>query len=331
MTELMETIATDPTWRFPSLLAWSPTSVASGRRLLIEEKLDGEALVGWVGHAYGRRVSEVTGKRENKWERLTPQLRDELGKLNTPVMGELHLPSGTASQVKTAMKEQSPHLQFTAHTLLERSLDPLEHLRCLRAIGMTTPRVLNHKLELGQLSQSREPLSVTLDTHETLDTRQLLDIARAFGLEGFVLKEFGAIGEPAVAWWKLRVTTTYDLVVTGVKDGQGQHFGSVGALRCSAYSNEALCPACFGLEPGQATCQTCHQTGCVLGLIELASVGGMSQAERDRLTNLHQSGKLINSVVEVKCNGLADAGRLLMPRYVRLREDKLPEECLWPQ
>jgi len=53
---------------FPKAKKYNPEKI--GEWILIEEKLDGERLALWKGHAYGRHISSVTFRRENKWESM---------------------------------------------------------------------------------------------------------------------------------------------------------------------------------------------------------------------------------------------------------------------
>ena len=56
--------------------------------------------------------------------------------------------------------------------------------------------------------------------------------------------------------------------------------------------------------------------------------GGYSDEEREYFTE-HQD-ELLGSTVEVKANGvMKDSGRLRHPRFLRMRDDKAPESCIW--
>ena len=55
---------------------------------------------------------------------------------------------------------------------------------------------------------------------------------------------------------------------------------------------------------------------------------GYSDEEREYLTE-HLT-EILGSTIEVKANGvMKDSGRMRHPRFLRLREDKAPEQCIW--
>lgn len=63
-------------------------------------------------------------------------------------------------------------------------------------------------------------------------------------------------------------------------------------------------------------------------LMEVCECSGYTDEDREYFTN--HKDELIGSVIEVKANGvMKDTGRMRHPRYLRLREDKAPEQCIW--
>lgn len=288
---------------FPKLKKAAPDSMPTDW-YVAEEKLDGESIIIWGGHAYGRRVSTVTHKRENKWEQMPPWVQKQYGDPTLKVHGELHVEGGTSSDVKKALVEGREtnwagdlckRLRFTAYRVVDSTCKSASwHRIYLTNRGFRTPRVL--------LRPSMGPLFLAAGIMEYAPNdftfNELMKVARDNRIEGFVLKESKGL------WWKLKVTWTYDCVVTGTKDGTGMNYGDVGALIVSMFG--------FDGEP-----------------VEVASVGGMTENERLWMTQNRKT--LIGRVCEVEANGVCTQGRLHHPRFIRWREDKNPTDCTLDQ
>ena len=304
---------------------------------IVQEKLDGESLMLARHHAYGRRISEVSGRRENKWSILPPWIQRLPFDTDTIVHGELHVIGGTSSDVKTALVEGREtdwsgelcnRLRFTAHTIYGwPAFDALDFSRFLIGKGHCVPRMV-YVREDDTLAMSTSKscfCSAHSSEHEAIETvcdqmphnfhqnsnhqacifetegapyERLLALARDADIEGFVLKEFNTGNQ---RWWKLKVTWTYDVVVLGWKPGQGMHYGDVGALMVGVFGGDKDEP------------------------IEVASVGGMTEVERKWMSDNRE--KLRGMVCEVEANGVASQGRLHHPRFIRWREDKNAHDC----
>ena len=134
-------------------------------------------------------------------------------------------------------------------------------------------------------------------SYDQLHPSNLRLLAKTWGIEGFVIKYFGLSD-----WFKYKITRSVDLVVTGVVPGEGKYSGKVGALRCSYQMN------------GES--------------YEIASVGGMTDKDREQMTKMWNENRLFGRVCEVKFQELA-VNRLRHPRFFRWREDKPAQECTW--
>ena len=280
-----------------------------------EEKLDGESYMLMQGAAYGRGISTVTHRRENKWEGLPPWIKDQ-AQPDLLVHGELHVEGGTSSDVKSALCEGrdsgwdsdlAKRLRFTAHNIVHSNAGVLVQRDKLRSLGFEVPRalrIMSAKEGTWKLtSHWNNTTTPVLDTGMAT-TEQLIEIAKQEGIEGWVLKELGSSGK----WWKLKVTWDYDCVVMGTKDGKGQFYGDVGALKVGMFEDTP--------STGNTSCRQ---------LVEVARCSGMTEEERAWMTQ-HRN-ELVGKVCVVTANGVCSLGRLHHPRFVRWRDDKPAHEC----
>lgn len=115
------------------------------------------------------------------------------------------------------------------------------------------------------------------------------------GGEGVMLKDGNLLN-----WRKLKRNRTIDLVIRDQKDGKGKFVGLIGALVC-------------GLADGTI----------------VANVGGMDDATRVELSLNWES--YVGRVIEVRYQEIGAKGRLRHPRFVQVRDDKHPDECVADQ
>lgn len=270
----------------------------------IEHKLDGQRRVlcnldGKI-HAFGRRDSTVTGQKEDVIHRLGAQIREYALRLpsGTIIDGEVIGPRGQSTDVATYMKDDSADLDYRAFGILRLRGDRVD-LRADEAqafiqMHWKIPIVDSRRLDDDKYGD----LYLPLRHGDWDDTYKELSIqARLLNVEGFVLKQF--------CWgpfYKFKTEETYDLVVTGATDAEygktGKYFGQIGALLCSAYVGGELREVC--------------------------KCSGMTDEERLQFTHKLPLGE----VVEVKAQCIAGKGRLRHPRFVRMRPDKSPLECI---
>lgn len=129
------------------------------------------------------------------------------------------------------------------------------------------------------------------------------EVVKAGG-EGLVVKSrWGKYGQ---GQRKMKAAKTYDVVITGFtkanKGKTGKFEGMIGAVKFSAYREEEL--------------------------VELGQCSGMNDAQRIDFTT--RKSWYLGKVIEVKANGVTRHGRLRHPQFLRLRDDKAPEECMAP-
>lgn len=137
------------------------------------------------------------------------------------------------------------------------------------------------------------------------------------GIEGAILKKTDSVyiagKRRANTWYKVKAELTADVVVmdfTEAKEGKtGKWLGKVGALVFGAYNDQQE-------------------------LVEVGQCSGMTDAERDRWTDIRDMADITERVIEVKYNDLVGSGEFGTPRHPQFkteRIDKRPEDCLMEQ
>lgn len=134
------------------------------------------------------------------------------------------------------------------------------------------------------------PIVRTAQNMDTADT--LLGYAMAKNIEGWILKNGNYLD-----WFKLKCERTIDLIVASLKPGKHKYTATTGAIVCVALKAD-----------GERR--------------EVAAVSGMNEDVRFAL-----SANDIGRVVEVKYQRVGHGGRLLLPRFLRWRDDKTGVAC----
>ena len=210
----------------------------------------------------------------------------------TCVYGELVAPGGRASDVPTALKtgEGLRFLPFAIPVMngVDQSMLDLVQVNSICKNGLGLHTFLPY-LHIDAIGPCHQHVGEKVE-------ECLLRLARERGYEGWMLKTHNYHG-----WWKLKPQLTLDGVVTGAKPGKGKYVGMVGSIEVSVW------------EDGD--------------LRTVASVSGMTDAERVRMTNLDVDSLLAGRVCEVMYQYVGSKGRLRHPRFVRWREDKSAAQC----
>ncbi|MDD1670574.1 MAG: hypothetical protein LUQ67_04585, partial [Methanomicrobiales archaeon] len=142
------------------------------------------------------------------------------------------------------------------------------------------------------------------------------------GLEGVMAKRLGTSYEPGArsgSWLKVKALRTCDCVVFGYTRGEGARAGTFGALVLG------LCDLGKGVYIGRVG--TGFDQADLEGIT--ATLTGL-KADEPTLTGA-EKGEIVwvhpRMVVEVAYHSITRDGRLRMPRLIRIRTDKKPEEC----
>lgn len=121
------------------------------------------------------------------------------------------------------------------------------------------------------------------------------------GGEGVVIKQLSGFERD---WYKVKKVKSWDAVIMGFTQGQGKYKGIIGAIRYGFYDLNG-------------------------NLRETGRCSGMMDIERAMFAGSPEV--FIGRVIEVKGQELGNRGGIIFPRFVRIRDDKLPTDCLLPK
>lgn len=119
----------------------------------------------------------------------------------------------------------------------------------------------------------------------------------AAGGEGVVIKNLKGFDADMA---KVKRVRTWDVVIVGFTTGRGKYSEVVGAIKYGAFKEGKL--------------------------VEIGKCSGMTDEERIMFATAPQS--YLGHVIELKGQEVGSGGRIRFPAFQRIREDKLPEECL---
>lgn len=122
------------------------------------------------------------------------------------------------------------------------------------------------------------------------------------GGEGVVVKSLSGLES---SWFKVKRISTWDVVITGFTDANygltGKFDGLIGAVRYGVYDAEG-------------------------NLKEIGKCSGMVDSQRVEFTL--NKDYYIGEVMEVRGQEIGNRGAIVFPRFVRMRDDKLPIDCI---
>ncbi|MDD1718842.1 MAG: non-homologous end-joining DNA ligase [Methanoregulaceae archaeon] len=146
--------------------------------------------------------------------------------------------------------------------------------------------------------------------------------AVAAGLEGIMAKKNGSRYEPGVRsgnWQKIKEVKTCDCVVFGYTGGNGRRSGSFGALILGLFDNEN--PVYIGKAGTGFSDADLEKFSTLFSDLETGASPLPGVERPDEVTWLRPE-----MVVEIGYHSVTKEGRLRMPRFIRVRSDKSPEE-----
>ena len=327
----------------------------------VEEKFDGtRALVYFFkdyARVFSRRVSKKTGFYVENTDSV-PQIRDIKTNLcDTILDGEMFIPS-QGFQVSSAVMnckydkaiERQEELGFQVFhafdILFYKGIDLRDKPLRLRKVYL--------RIAIAEISS---PYIVCVDyfTCKGVESKQYyLDIVSRGG-EGVIIKPKDGLYLHKRGWEysKIKSFLTREMILLGFTEPTREYsgkapkdweyyeddtpvtrhyyFNQVGNMKLGVLLSDSELESIPKNKRGEvlkpSNCDLCIDDEDWNVMI-VCECGGYSDEEREYFTE-HQE-ELIGSTVEVKANGvMKDSGRLRHPRFLRFREDKAPEQCIW--
>ena len=305
--------------RYKPMLAQSADAPFDSEDWIFEVKWDGVRAMSYMG-------GEVSVRSRNDLELIGrfPELAELGGLIGSAVLdGEIVVMSGGKPQIQALLSRvqkndreeiaglarQSP-ATYIVFDILEKDGVPL--------IDLT----LRDRRKILTLSL-KEGAYVALSVPVEEKGRDYYKVVTDAGLEGIMAKRMDSVYEPGQrsgSWLKIKELHTCDCVIFGFTRGTGARAGTFGALILGLYQQ--------GLPVYVGKVGTGFSDSLLRSLLEEfkalispeRTIGGVP--ENNGITWLRPA-----LVIEVAYQSVTRDRRLRMPRFVRVRPDKTPEEC----
>lgn len=220
------------------------------------------------------------------------------------ITGEGYAPSGRAEDAKSIFGSYPEHAlkvqgekglaYFAAVNIIRYDGEDLSHIPFGERLGALS-NVVAYLRGIGLMYIHKEFLRHDLK-------KQYFDTIIAEGGEGVVVKSLKGFEKD---WFKVKRIHTWDAVIMGYTEAQygktGKFAGLIGAIRYGFYDYDG-------------------------NLKEVGKCSGMTDEQRIAFSTSHE--RYIGKVTEIKGQEIGNRGAIVFPRFVRLRPDKLPTECV---
>lgn len=130
--------------------------------------------------------------------------------------------------------------------------------------------------------------------------------------------------KPANNWYKWKKQESADVVIVGFTAGKGKYDGQIGAVRYAEYLTEEEIKT-LGIKAKHS--EHMYKDGQDYYLVEIGQCSGMTDEQRLDFTNNQMD--YLNRVIEVEYFDRTKKGSLQHPRFIMMRDDKEPKDCLY--
>ena len=327
----------------------------------VEEKFDGtRALVYFFEdytRVFSRRISKKTGFYVENTDSV-PHIRDiETTLCDTILDGEMFIPSQgfqVSSAVMNCKYDKAIERQEELGFQVFHAFDILFY----KGIDLRDKPLRLRKVYLRlAIAEINSPYIVCVDyfTCKGVESKQYyLDIVSRGG-EGVIIKPKDGLYLHKRGWEysKIKSFLTREMILIGFTEPTREYtgkapkdweyyeddtpvtrhyyFNQVGNMKLGVLLSNSELEAIPKNKRGEvlkpSNCDLCIDDEDWNVMI-VCECGGYNDEEREYFTE-HRD-ELLGSTIEVKANGvMKDSGRLRHPRFLRFREDKAPESCIW--
>jgi len=280
-----------------------------------EKKFDGSRYVIQIDNKRNIQLTSrslsVKGGMCDKTDRV-PQIIEDIKKISKEIIldGEIDILEGRnfhyVQGCMGSLFERAIQIQKEEQMLYYKCFDILEY----KGEDLRNRPLRERRKILEELFKENKFKYIKLveQVKDERGKRELFDIEIENGSEGIILKNLNSIyledKRPSNTWLKVKLTQTYDGIITGYHLGTGKYTGMIGSLIVSQYLNGEL--------------------------VEVADCGGIKDELREELKKRIDKGEKI--IITFKAQEIETAhNRYRHPRFSHIRLDKPEKECIYGQ
>jgi bifunctional non-homologous end joining protein LigD len=277
---------------------------------------------------YGNQVHLMSRSWKNDFADAYPEITNELKQLSGNIIldGELVFlrKSDGKPEFRTALSTDETKKDFNPVLML---FDILEMSGGMDVKGENQEA---RSMMVSSIVKSHNWKHVKVVDSKRNNFKQMFDEIIADGGEGIMIKDVKGIYQDdkrTKTWRKVKRTETHDCFVLGVQAGKGKYEGTLGALVIGQLidGKVQIVARCSGMTDAQRA--SLYKDIMAMPDIltsKLPDVSYWKGNEKDVVKKVFPS-----IVVEVKCMERGSNGVMRMPIFLRVRDDKKWNECVW--